>query len=243
MRPTTDAASRAPSPAPTARHIRALDGVRGAAVIAVLFFHGGKLRGGYLGVDLFFVLSGFLITSLLLHGKAASYARFNLGMAPLSSVGEQRGAHARERLARLLFQRGEHFYNFQGLRRFKEKFDPEWVPRSMAYQDAWYALENYRIHVAAEEHSTKLLEDVQTRIKVGTLPAWLGILVFTIYTLAVVDAASYLTHYLQHKVDWFWRFHKVHHSAERLNWFTVFRQHPIDMLQYTLLRGLFAGVG
>jgi len=79
----------------------------------------------------------FLLVSLFLEGKAAGYQRFNLGMAPLSSVGEQRGAHARERLARLLFQRGEQWYNFQGLRQYKEKFDPEWVPRYMAYQDAW----------------------------------------------------------------------------------------------------------
>jgi peptidoglycan/LPS O-acetylase OafA/YrhL len=46
----------------------ALDGLRGAAVAAVLVFHGGFAwaRGGYLGVSAFFTLSGFLITSLLL---------------------------------------------------------------------------------------------------------------------------------------------------------------------------------
>ena len=47
-------------------HVSALDGARGAAVAGVLLFHGGHLVGGYLGVDFFFTLSGFLITSLLL---------------------------------------------------------------------------------------------------------------------------------------------------------------------------------
>ncbi|HSP05435.1 MAG TPA: acyltransferase family protein [Acidimicrobiales bacterium] len=50
---------------PTIPHVEALDGLRGVAVIGVLLFHADHLAGGFLGVDLFFTLSGFLITSLL----------------------------------------------------------------------------------------------------------------------------------------------------------------------------------
>jgi peptidoglycan/LPS O-acetylase OafA/YrhL len=57
---------------PRLRHQPALDGLRGAAVAGVLLFHGGHLRGGFLGVDAFFVLSGFLITSLLLAETSAN---------------------------------------------------------------------------------------------------------------------------------------------------------------------------
>jgi peptidoglycan/LPS O-acetylase OafA/YrhL len=52
-------------------HYPGLDGLRGIAVIAVVLFHGGVVwaSGGFLGVEVFFVLSGFLITSLLVRER------------------------------------------------------------------------------------------------------------------------------------------------------------------------------
>jgi peptidoglycan/LPS O-acetylase OafA/YrhL len=53
-------------------HLRGLDGLRAIAVTTVILFHltPGVLPGGYLGVDIFFVISGFLITTLLLRERA-----------------------------------------------------------------------------------------------------------------------------------------------------------------------------
>ncbi len=50
-------------------YIPELDGIRGAAILAVMFFHAGEpfFKGGFIGVDVFFVLSGFLITSLIIN--------------------------------------------------------------------------------------------------------------------------------------------------------------------------------
>jgi peptidoglycan/LPS O-acetylase OafA/YrhL len=60
--------------------IPALDGLRAVAVALVLAYHGGipGLAGGFLGVDIFFVLSGFLITSLLLD-ELGRTGRIDLG--------------------------------------------------------------------------------------------------------------------------------------------------------------------
>ncbi len=60
----------------TPPHLPALDGLRGLAVLGVLAFHAhAALPGGYLGVDLFFVLSGYLITGILVREHKAGGIR------------------------------------------------------------------------------------------------------------------------------------------------------------------------
>lgn len=56
------------------RYIPAIDGLRGVAVVAVMLYHLGFswIPGGFLGVDLFFVISGYVITRLLLDSIARS---------------------------------------------------------------------------------------------------------------------------------------------------------------------------
>ncbi|MGL6005147.1 bifunctional lysylphosphatidylglycerol flippase/synthetase MprF [Aeromonas sobria] len=71
----------------------------------------------------------FLFVELLLWGKAQGYARFNLGMAPMSGFNDHPLGSYWDRLGNTLFMRGSRFYNFQGLRRYKEKFSPSWEPR------------------------------------------------------------------------------------------------------------------
>ena len=63
-----------PSPAPDRFRVPGLDGIRALAVTTVIVFHllPGTLVGGYLGVDIFFVVSGCLITTLLLRERAAT---------------------------------------------------------------------------------------------------------------------------------------------------------------------------
>ncbi|GLX66842.1 bifunctional lysylphosphatidylglycerol flippase/synthetase MprF [Paenibacillus glycanilyticus] len=74
-----------------------------------------------------------LFVHLLQWAKSEGYEVFNLGMAPLASVGESVYAYRGEQLARWVFLKGSHFYGFQGIRKFKDKFDPAWEPRYLAF--------------------------------------------------------------------------------------------------------------
>lgn len=76
MNPSTDLPGSAPkTPTHPNQTFRGLDGLRAVAFLLVFCFHAGYLRFGWMGVQVFFVISGFLITDILLRMKDALPAR------------------------------------------------------------------------------------------------------------------------------------------------------------------------
>jgi len=73
-----------------------------------------------------------LFAHLMVWGKEAGYQSFALGMAPMSGFEQSPVAPLWTRLGFFLYEHGEPIYNFQGLRAFKEKFNPVWESRYMA---------------------------------------------------------------------------------------------------------------
>lgn len=71
----------------------------------------------------------YLFIELMLWGAREGYDQFNLGMAPLSGLESHPLAPLWHRMGTLIFQHGEHFYNFEGLRAYKDKFAPTWRPK------------------------------------------------------------------------------------------------------------------
>ncbi len=78
----------------------------------------------------------FLFVQIMEHLKAEGYKYFNLGMAPLSGMSKRETAPVWDRIGRNVFEHGERFYNFKGLRAFKSKFHPHWQPRYLAVSGA-----------------------------------------------------------------------------------------------------------
>ncbi|MBK9078927.1 MAG: sterol desaturase family protein [Hyphomicrobium sp.] len=72
----------------------------------------------------------------------------------------------------------------------------------------------------------------------------------TLTLFVVDDGLKWLAHYLFHAIPELWEFHKVHHSAEHLNFVTADRHHPVEVIAtatlttiaYGLVNGLFIGL-
>jgi phosphatidylglycerol lysyltransferase len=112
---------------------------QGAVVAFANLWRGGSIE---LSVDLMRYnddapkgIVDYMLIECMLWGKAQGFRWFNLGMAPLSGLEEHALAPTWHKLGRIVQRYGETFYNFEGLRKFKEKFDPVWRPRYLAAPD------------------------------------------------------------------------------------------------------------
>ena len=95
--------------------------------------------GRRVSVDLMRYLPGeasglmeYMFLCLIQHYKARGAEEFSLGTAPLSGLSERSVARSWNRFGGLIYRHARAFYNFEGLRAFKQKFQPEWRPRYLA---------------------------------------------------------------------------------------------------------------
>ena len=89
----------------------------------------------------------YLFVKLLLHFKEEGVIFFDLGMAPLSNVGTEKHSFLQEKVAYLIYAFTNRFYSFSGLRQYKQKFSPVWMPRYIAYpRNTWLILDMLAIY-------------------------------------------------------------------------------------------------
>jgi phosphatidylglycerol lysyltransferase len=74
----------------------------------------------------------FIFSEIMFWGKEEGYHWFSLGMVPLSGLETHKAASMWSNIGTFIYRHGEHFYNFKGLRSYKDKFDPHWQPRYIA---------------------------------------------------------------------------------------------------------------
>ena len=78
------------------------------------------------------ILMDAMFARLLLYAKDEGYRWFNLGAAPLSGLKDHPLASNWNKAGNLLYRHAESFYHFEGLKSFKQKFDPVWIRNTYA---------------------------------------------------------------------------------------------------------------
>lgn len=111
-------------------------------------------------------------------------------------------------------------------------FRKEWLTDLFFYLGqalVWNFLTVYTLGIFFEQ--INFYWQKQTQIFITQQPFWLRV----IEVILLSDLLIYWGHRFQHKYDFLWRFHKVHHTAETVDYIAAFREHPLDNI-YT--RGL-----
>lgn len=73
------------------------------------------------------------------------------------------------------------------------------------------------------------------------LAGWPAVALVTVALFLAHEAGYYLDHYLSHRVEWLWQFHRTHHLAETLSPLTAYRVHPVDTIVFYNIVGLSTG--
>ncbi|SDU66871.1 Fatty acid hydroxylase superfamily protein [Pseudomonas mandelii] len=91
--------------------------------------------------------------------------------------------------------------------------------------DLVHMLVNLSVIQFTAENLARLGDAVPASVRVFPVesPLWLQLLLVA----AVLDLSLYAMHRISHHVPWLWRFHMIHHSAERLYWMNGERRHPL----------------
>jgi phosphatidylglycerol lysyltransferase len=76
----------------------------------------------------------YLILRLVNYAKEEGYRRFNMGLAPLANVGLSKYSFLSEKIAAQIFLHGNQLYQFQGLKKFKEKYTNKWESKYLGYR-------------------------------------------------------------------------------------------------------------
>lgn len=72
-------------------------------------------------------------------------------------------------------------------------------------------------------------------------PAWLACGALTLTGFLAYDFSYWFDHWLKHRVNWLWPFHRVHHTAEVLTPLTSYRTHPVDDLIFANISAVIIG--
>jgi len=76
----------------------------------------------------------YLLARVIFDLNARGYTRLSLGLVPFAGVGNRAGSSLEEKIMHLLFERGNRFFSFKGLHRFKNRFEPVWEERFLVHK-------------------------------------------------------------------------------------------------------------
>lgn len=113
----------------------------------------------------------------------------------------------------------------------QKTFRPEW------FLDLCFFLGQYILWSGLVTYAVSFFGDFLPVLIPERLHNWIAnqnLMLQIVEVILLSDFLIYWGHRLQHQVNFLWRFHKIHHTSEHLDWLAAHREHPLDSV-YTIL--------